>query len=76
MERPPNANGRSLGGRKQTQSSPQSGINALSTQLRLVERKLDVLLQWVCHLVDRTYETERLVKFPLHPENKNPNQKN
>jgi hypothetical protein len=73
---PNNANGRSLRGRKQTQSSPQSGIDALSAQLRLLERKLDVLLQWVCHLVDGTYETERLVKFPLHSENKNPNQKN
>jgi hypothetical protein len=71
-----NANGRSLRGRKQIQSSPQSGIDALSTQLRLLECKLDVLLQWVCHLVDRTYETERLLKFPLHSENKNPNQKN
>jgi hypothetical protein len=76
MPPPEKRNGRSLGGRKQTQSSPQSGIDALSTQLRLVERKLDVLLQWTCHLVDRTYETERLVKFPLHSENKNPNQKN
>ena len=76
MERPPNANGRSLGGRKQIQSSPHSDIDALSTQLRLLERKLDVLLQWVCHLVDWTWETERLLKFPLHSENKNPNQKN
>jgi hypothetical protein len=44
--------------------------------LRLLERKVDVLLQWVCHLVERTWETERLFKFSLHSENKNQNQKN
>ena len=44
--------------------------------LLTLERKVDVLLQWVCHLVDLTWETERLLKFPLQSENKNPNQKN
>jgi hypothetical protein len=44
--------------------------------LRLLERKVDVLLQWVCHLAERTWETETLLKFPLHSEDKNPNQKN
>jgi hypothetical protein len=44
--------------------------------LLTLERKVDVLLEWVCHLVDLTWETERLLKFPLHLENKNPNQKN
>jgi hypothetical protein len=44
--------------------------------LRLLERKVDVLLQWVCHLADLTWGTKRLLKFPLHSENKNPNQKN
>jgi hypothetical protein len=34
MSRPPNANGRSLGGRKQTQSSPQSDMSCAFAQAK------------------------------------------
>ena len=38
--------------------------------LLALNRKVDVLLQWVCHLVERTYDVEDFLKFPLHLENK------
>jgi hypothetical protein len=57
-------------------NTSQSELGRDRRTLLTLERKVDVLLQWVCHLVDRTYEVEDLLKFPLHSENENPNQKN